>query len=150
MCHLCLEIEPGLSATFTSVQSLSHVLLSATPWTTARQPSLSITDSQSLLKLMSIELMLPSNHLILYRPLLLLPQSFPASRSFSVSQFFASGAQSVLLRPLKKLLDILVFNYQRFGLWARSYHLCILLLISWESQTYLFTYFRSKGSFVPH
>ena len=83
MCHLCLEIEPGLSATFTSVQSLSHVLLSATPWTTARQPSLSITNSQSLLKLMSIESVMPSNHLIIYRPLLLLPSIFPSIRVFS-------------------------------------------------------------------
>ena len=56
-----------------SVQLLSPVLLFATPWTVARQASLSITNSQSLLKLMSIELMMPSNHLILCCPLLLLP-----------------------------------------------------------------------------
>ena len=116
MCHLCLEIEPGLSATFTSVESLSPVLLSVIPWTAARQPSLSITDSQSLLKLMSMELVLPSKHLIPYHPLLLLPQSFPAPGSFSMSQFSASGTQSVSLRPLKKLLDILMFNHQLFGL----------------------------------
>ena len=57
----------------TSVQSLSHVLLIATPWTAARQASLSITNSRSLLKLMSIESVMPSSHLILCRPLFLLP-----------------------------------------------------------------------------
>ena len=56
---------------------------SAIPWTAARQASLSITNSQSLLKLMSIELVMPSNHLILYRPLLLPPSIFPSLRVFS-------------------------------------------------------------------
>ena len=60
-----------------SVQSLSHVQLFVTPWTTALQASLSITNSQNLLKLMSIELVMPSNHLILHHPLLLLPSIFP-------------------------------------------------------------------------
>ena len=68
---------------FQSVQSLSHVQLFATPWTAARQASLSITNSQSLLKLMSIELVMPSNHLILCRPLLLLLSIFPSFRVFS-------------------------------------------------------------------
>ena len=66
-----------------SVQLLSRVQLSATPWTAARQTSLSITNSQSLLKLMSIELVMPSYHLILCRPLLLLPSIFPSIRVFS-------------------------------------------------------------------
>ena len=66
-----------------SVQSLSHVQLFATPWTAARQVSLSITNSQSLLKLMSIELVMSSNHLILSRPLLLPPSIFPSIRVFS-------------------------------------------------------------------
>ena len=66
-----------------SVQSLSHVLLFATPWTAACQASLSITNSRSLLKLMSIESVMPSNHLILCRPLLLLPSIFPSIRVFS-------------------------------------------------------------------
>ena len=65
-----------------SVQSLSHVRLFATPWITARQASLSITDSQSSLKLMSIELVLPPSHLILCRPLLLLPPIPPSIRVF--------------------------------------------------------------------
>ena len=66
-----------------SVQSLRHVWLFATPWTAACQASLSITNSQSLLKLMSIESVIPSNHLIRCRPLLLLPSIFPSIRVFS-------------------------------------------------------------------
>ena len=66
-----------------SVQSLSHVQLFVTPWTAACQASLSITNSQSLLKLLSIELVMPSNHLILCHPLFLLPSIFPSIRVFS-------------------------------------------------------------------
>ena len=67
---------------FSSVQSLSHVCFFATPWTTARQASLSITNFQSLPKLMSIESVMPSNHPILCHPLLL-PSIFPSIRAFS-------------------------------------------------------------------
>ena len=67
----------------TVVQSLSRVLLFATPWTAECQASLSLTISRSLLKLMSIELVMPSNHLILCRPLLFLPSIFPSVRVFS-------------------------------------------------------------------
>ena len=66
-----------------SVQSLSQVQLFATPWAAAHQASLSITNSQSLLKLTSIELVMPSNHLILCHPLFLLPSIFPSIRVFS-------------------------------------------------------------------
>ena len=66
-----------------SVQSLSRVQLFATPWTAARQASLSITNSRNLLKLMSIESVMPSNHLILCCPLLLPPSIFPSIRDFS-------------------------------------------------------------------
>ena len=66
-----------------SVQSLSHVLLFATPWTIAHQVFLSVTNTQSLLKLMSTEWMMPFNNLILCRPLLLLPSIFPSIRVFS-------------------------------------------------------------------
>ena len=66
-----------------SVQLLSHVRLFATPWTASQQASLSITNSRSLLKLMSIESMMPSNHLILCCPLLLQPSIFPSIRVFS-------------------------------------------------------------------
>ena len=65
------------------VQSLSRVQLFVTPWTAARPESMSITNSRSLLKLMSIESVMPSNHLILCRPLLLLPSIFPSIRVFS-------------------------------------------------------------------
>ena len=63
---------------FSSVQLLSHVQLFVTPWTAARQASLSFTNSWSLLKLMSIELVMPSNHLIFCRPIFLLPSIFPS------------------------------------------------------------------------
>ena len=66
-----------------SVQSLSRIQLFVTPWTTACQASLSVTNSWSLLKLMSIQSVMPSNHLILCRPLLLLPSIFPSIRVFS-------------------------------------------------------------------
>ena len=72
-----------LKQTFSSVQSLSRVQLFATPWTAARQVSLSITSSGSLLKLMPIESVMPSNHLTLSHPLLLPPSVFPSIRVFS-------------------------------------------------------------------
>ena len=68
---------------FSSVQSHSHVRLFVTPWIAACQASLSITNSQNLFRLMSIELVMPSNHLILCCPLLLLPSIFPSIRVFS-------------------------------------------------------------------
>ena len=71
------------SVQFSSVQSLSHVQLLATPWMAARQACLSITSSPSLLKLMSIESVMPSNHLILCRPLLFPPSIFPSIGVFS-------------------------------------------------------------------
>ena len=67
---------------FSKFNSLSHVQLFATPWTAAHQASLSITSSWGLLKLMSIKLVMPSNHLILFRPLLLLPSIFSSIRVF--------------------------------------------------------------------
>ena len=67
---------------FSSVQLLSHVQFFATPWTSARQASLSITNSQNLLKLISNESVMTSNHLILFHPLLLLPSIFPSIRVF--------------------------------------------------------------------
>ena len=68
---------------FSSVQSLNYVQFFVTPWTAARQASLSITNSRSLLKLISMELVMPSNHLILCRPLSLPPSIFPSIRVFS-------------------------------------------------------------------
>ena len=85
---------------FSSVQLLSCVRLFVTPWTDARQATLSIINSWSLPKLMSIELVIPSNHLIPCHPLLLLPSIFPSIRIFfykiyKISQFFPSGGQSI-------------------------------------------------------
>ena len=73
----------GISVQFSSFQSLSRVRLFVTPWTVACQASLSTTNSHSLLKLMSIKSVMPSNHLILCRPLVLLPLIFPSIRVFS-------------------------------------------------------------------
>ena len=78
-----IDTRPPPELQFSSVQSLSCVQIFATPGTAARQASLSITNSQSLLKLMSIESMMPSNHLILCHPLLLLPSISPRIRVFS-------------------------------------------------------------------
>ena len=76
-------VPPGKPICTSLVQLLSLVQLFATPWTAARQVSMSITNSQSLLKLMSIKLVMPSNHLILCHPLLLSPSIFPSIRVFS-------------------------------------------------------------------
>ena len=84
--HLCeaqKDINSGAIHCTSSVQSLSRVRLFVTPWTAAYQASLSITNSRSLLKLMSIELVMSSSHLILCRPILLLPSIFPSIRVFS-------------------------------------------------------------------
>ena len=99
-----LDINP-----FSSVQLLSRVWLFVTPWTAAHQASLSITNSWSLLKLMSIQSVMPSNHLILCCPLLLMPSIFPSIRSFPVSQFFASGGQSI---GVSASASVLLMNIQ--------------------------------------
>ena len=78
-----------------SVLLLSHVQLFATPWIPKRRASLSNTISQSLLRLLAIESVMPSSHLILCCPLLILPSSFPSIRSFPVSWLFTSGGQSI-------------------------------------------------------
>ena len=88
LCHIAAqwiegESRRGCAGQFSSVQSLSHDQLFATPWTAALQASLSITSSRSLRKLMSIESVMPSNHFILCRPLLLLPSIFPSIWVFS-------------------------------------------------------------------
>ena len=88
--HICVCV---LVTQFSSVQSLSRVGLFATPWTAIRQASLPITNSWSPPKPLSIELVMPSNHLILCRLLLLLPSIFPSIRVFSL-MLFESGGQS--------------------------------------------------------
>ena len=94
-----------------SVSQFSHSVMSdsATPWTAACQASLSITNSQSLLKLMSIESVTPSKHLILCRPFSSCLQSFPASGSFPMSRFFEPGGQSI---GVSALISVLPMNIQ--------------------------------------
>ena len=91
---------------FSSVQSLSRVRLFATSWTAACHASLSITNSRSLLKLISIELVMPANHLTFCHPLLLLPSVFPSIRSFPMSQFFASSDQSIRVSASASVLPM--------------------------------------------
>ena len=92
------------SVQFSSVQSLSRVQLFATPWIAARQASLSITNSQSSLRLMSIESVMPSSHLILCHPLLLMPPIRPSIRVFSNESRFAWGGQSPGVSALASFL----------------------------------------------
>ena len=99
---------------FWPAQSLSHVRLFATPWTAARQASLSVTNSQSSLKLMSTESVMPSNHLILCRPLLL-PSVFPTIRVFPVSQFFESGGQSIGVSASASVLPVNIQDTSPLG-----------------------------------
>ena len=80
---------------FNSVQSLSRAWLFASPWTAACQASLSIINSRNSPKFMSIELVMPSKHLIVHHPLLLPPPIFPRTGRFPISQFFISGSQSI-------------------------------------------------------
>ena len=92
------------SVQFSSVQSLSHVRLFATPWITARQASLSITNSQSSLRLTSIESVMPSSHLIICRPILLLPPIPPSIRVFSNESTLRMGGQSTGVSALASFL----------------------------------------------
>ena len=109
----CSEAQ-AKSVQFSSVAQ-SCVRLFVTPWTTAHQASLSITNSWSLLKLMSIESVIPSNHLILCRPLLLPPSIFPASGSFPMSQFFASGGQSTGIPASASVLPMNIQDWFPLG-----------------------------------
>ena len=91
--HVCVYCPTSHIFLFSSVQSLSRVQCFVTPWTAARQASLSITNSRSLPKPMSTESVMPSSPLILCRPLLLLPLILPSIRVFPRSQLFAWGGQ---------------------------------------------------------
>ena len=108
---------------FSSVQSLSRVQLFATPWTAACQASLSITNSRSLLKLMSIESVMPSNHFILCRPLLLLPSIFPSIRVFSNESALCIRwpkywSFSFSISPSNEYSGLISFRIDRFDLLA--------------------------------
>ena len=100
---------------FSSVQSLSHVWLFETPWISAHQASLSITNSWSLLKLMSIESVIPSNHFIPCYPLFLLPSIFPSIRVFS-NKFFTLGGQSIGVSTSASVLPMNIQDWFPLGL----------------------------------
>ena len=100
---------------FSSAQSLSRVWLFANPWIAARQASLSITNSRSLLKFMPIDLTMPSNHLILCRPFSSCPQSLPASGSFPMSQLFTWGGQSIGVSASASVLPVTTQDWSPLG-----------------------------------
>ena len=111
-CHLC---RAGCCV----AQSLSRIWLFSTPWTAACQASLSFTISWSLLKLMSIELVKPSTHLILCHPLLFLPSVFPSIRAFLMNQFFTSGWPKYWrISPSTKYSVLIYFRIYWFDLLA--------------------------------
>ena len=113
------------SVEFSSVHLLSCVWLFATPWTAAHHASLSISNSQSLLKLMSIESVMPSNPLILCPPLLLMLSTFPASGSFPRSQLIESGGQSTRVSASASVLPVNIQGWFPLGLTG---------WISWQSR----------------
>ena len=105
-----------LISVFSSVQSLSCVWLFATPWTAPHHASLSITNSWSLLTVLSIEPVMPSNHLFSsVVPFSFCLQSFPASWSFPMSQFFASGGQSIGISASASVLPMNIQEWFPLG-----------------------------------
>ena len=106
-------LQERMWITFSSVQSLSHVQLFVTPWITARQASLSITSSRSSLRLMSIESVMPSSHLILCCPLLLLPPIPPSIRVFSNES--ALGGQSTGVSASTSVLPMNTQDWSPLG-----------------------------------
>ena len=117
------HFSTGQNLQFSSVQSLSHIRLFVTPQTAACQASLSITNSQSLLKLMSIESVMPSNLLILYCPLLLPPSIFPSIRVFSNESALCIKCPkywsfSFSIRPSNKYLGLISFRMDWLDLLA--------------------------------
>ena len=105
-----------------SLQLLSHVQLFTTPWTAARQASLSITNSWSLLKFMSIELVMPSNHLILCHPLLLPPSIFPSIKVFLNESVHIRWPKywrfSFSISPSNEYIGLIFFRMDWLGLLA--------------------------------
>ena len=118
--------------------------LFATPCTAAHQASLSITNCQNLLKLMSIKLVTPSNHFILCHLLLYLPLIFPSIRVFSMSQFFALGGQSIGVSASASVLSMSIHNWFLSGLTG-----FISLQFKGLSRVFSSTQFRSINSLVP-
>ena len=110
------QVHSNVIYQFSSIQSLSYVQLFVTPWTATCQPSLSITNSQSLLVFLSIE---PSNHLIFCHPFFCL-QSWPASGSFPMNQFFASGGQSIGVSVSASVLPMNIQDWFPLGWLVQS------------------------------
>ena len=111
---------------FSSVQSLTYVQVFVTPWTAAHQASLSIINTRGLLKLMSFELMMPSNHLIICHHLLLLPSIFPSIRVFSNESVLRNRwpkywSFSFSIRPSKEYSGLISFKIDRFDLCSPRY-----------------------------
>ena len=125
------------------LQLLSHVSLFATPGTAAYQASLSFTISWSLLKLMSIVLMMPSNHLIICCSRLLLPSIFPSIRIFSRSQFFVSGDHSIGASASASVLPMNIQDWFPLGYWFD-------LLAVQGTLKHLLQYHSSKASNLQH
>ena len=120
---MAFQVLDIMLETISSVQLLNRIQLFVTPWTAARQASLSIINSHSLLKLISIESAMPSNHHILCRSLLLHLQNFLASESFPMSQFFASGGPkywsfSFNISPSKEYSGLISFRMDWLDLLA--------------------------------
>ena len=142
-CHILFKkLSLRLSVQF-SLSVWLPISLFATPWTTARQASLSITNSQILLKLMSIESVMPSNHLILCHPLLLPPSVFPSSRVFPRSQFFASGGQSIGVLASASILPMNIQDWFPLGLTG------LISLLS-KGLSSLLQHHSSKASNLQH
>ena len=125
------------------VQFLSHVQLFAAPWTAAFQAPLSSTISHSLLKVMSIESVMPSNHLILCRPLLLLPLIFPSIRVFSSESVLHSGGQSIWSFSFSNSPPI---EYSRLI----SFRIDWFDLVVQGTLKRLLQHLNSKASILPH
>ena len=121
------------SVQFSSVQLLSHVQFFVTPWTAAHQASLTITNSWSLLKLMSIESVMPSNLLILYRPLLLPPSIFPSIRVFSNESVLRIRwpkywSFSLSISPSNEYSGLISFRMDWLDLQVYIYPLCFFAI----------------------
>ena len=128
------------TAQFSSVKSLSHVWLFVTPWTAASQASLSITNSRTLLKLMSIKVVMQSNNLILCGPFYSCLQSFPASGSLPMSLFFASGCQNIEASASASVLPMNIQDWFILGLTS-------LISLQTKGLSRFFSNHSSKVSF---
>jgi len=127
--HCKSILSPNILHQFSSVQSLSHVQLFATPWTTARQASLSITNSWSLPKFMSIESVMHPTISSSVVPFSSCLQSFPTSGSFQKSQLFASGGQNI---GVSASTSVLPMNTQDWFL----YHIHVCIIYSTKSHSF--------------